>query len=132
MPKKILLIDDEEDLVTMLGFRLEASGLRVVGASGGREGIEKAKKEKPDLILLDLMMPNMDGFEVAVRLSEDSSTKSIPIVIFTAAVSPELAEKIRQTHAVGYLTKPFEPEVLIAKVKKVLLGESGETHGKTE
>ncbi len=120
MPKKILVIDDENDLVEMLSFRLEAAGFEMIGASDGLTGIEKAKNDKPDLILLDLMMPDMDGFAVADKLREDEGTKAIPILLFTAAVSKDLAEKVARLGAVDCITKPFEPAELLKKVRNVL------------
>lgn len=120
MAKNILIIDDEKDLVAMLTFRLEANNFQVMSASDGPSGIEKAKGEKPDLIILDLMMPGIDGYTVAKRLKADSLTADIPIIILTAAVSLELSQKVRQVQAADCITKPFEPEELIGKVKKAL------------
>ena len=122
MSKKILIIDDEPDLVAVLSFRLEAHGFGVVSALNGSTGLEKAKSDKPDLILLDLMMPGMDGFQVAKRLKDDPNTAGIPIIVFTAAVNPELSQRVSEISALDYITKPFEPKDLLEKVKKVLGG----------
>jgi len=120
MAKKILMIDDEKDLVDTLSFRLQAHGFDVISASDGPRGIEKAKADKPDLIILDLMMPGMDGYEVVKRLKADNATTNVPIIILTAAVSPELTQKVCNIHAADCITKPFEPRDLLEKVKKAL------------
>ena len=120
MSKKILIIDDEQDLADVLSFRLEAHGFQVVSALNGPTGLEKAKSGKPDLILLDLMMPGMDGFGVAKRLKGDPDTAGIPIIIFTAAVSIGLSQRVSEIHALDFITKPFEPKDLLEKVKKAL------------
>ena len=120
MAKKILIIDDERDLAEMISFRLEANGFEVSSALGGPSGIEKANTFKPDLIILDLMMPGMDGYEAAKRLKADVHTSKIPIIILTAAVSPELEQRVRSISAADCITKPFEPKDLVEKVKKAL------------
>jgi len=120
MPKRILLIDDEKDLVDTLTFRLKANGFEVLAAFDGSSGVEKAKKEIPDLIILDLMMPVMDGLEAARRLKEDNATAAIPIIVLTAAVTPDLGKRVAGVQAKACITKPFEPEDLIAQIKKAL------------
>lgn len=120
MAKKVLIIDDEMDLVDMIHFRLEASGFEVIDAYDGADGIKKSKEEKPDLILLDLMMPQMNGFEVAEKLKEDSALKSIPIIVFTAAVTKDLPKQTREIGAKDCIVKPFDPGDLVERVKKVL------------
>ncbi len=120
MAKKILIIDDERDFVETVSFALEADGFLVSNAADGPAGITKAKAELPDLIILDLMMPGMDGYEVARRLKSDSLVSEIPILVLTAAVTKDLSQKIRETQAVDYLTKPCDLEELIKKVKSVL------------
>ena len=121
IPRRILLIiDDEEDLTSMLSFRLKGMGFDTVTASDGERGIELAKKNKPDLILLDLMMPNVDGFEVSKRLKKDSGTMHIPIVVFSALVNKNTKESIEQLGAAGFIEKPFEPDILINKINELL------------
>ena len=120
MPKKILIIEDEKDFVDTLSFSLKSYGFEVADALDGVSGIEKAKTEKPDLIILDLMMPGMDGYEVAKRLKADDSTSRIPIIVLTAAVSPDLEQKVFQLHATDCVTKPCDLEELIDKIKKAL------------
>ena len=120
MAKKILIIDDEQDLVTMLSFRLQANGFEVLSALDGPSGIEKAKTDKPDLIILDLMMPGMNGYEVAKELKANNNTSNIPVIVFTAAVTPDLNQKVCKIQAADYITKPFEPKELVEKVKRAL------------
>jgi len=120
MPKKILLIDDERDLVDTLAFRLKANGFEVSSAFDGSSGVEKAKKENPDLIILDLMMPVMDGLEAARELKADKVTSMIPIIVLTAAVTPDLSKRVAAVGAAACVTKPFEPEDLVGEIKKAL------------
>ncbi len=120
-PQKVLLIiDDEEDLASMLSFRLNNVGFDTITANNGDKGIELAKKNKPDLILLDLMMPKVDGFEVSKRLKLDSVTRHIPIVVFSALGNKNTKESIEKLGAAGFIEKPFEPELLISKINEVI------------
>lgn len=118
--KVLLIIDDEEDLTTMLSFRLNNMGFDTITANSGDNGIELAKKNKPDLILLDLMMPKVDGFEVSKRLKLDSVTRYIPIVVLSALGNKNTKEAIEEIGAVGFIEKPFEPELLINKINEFL------------
>lgn len=120
MPKKILIIDDERDFVETLSFSLESQGFAVSHAPDGPSGIEKLKGEKPDLIILDLMMPGMDGYEVAKKLRADNSASRIPIIVLTAAVTPNLNQKVCQIQAVDCVTKPCDLEDLTGRIKKAL------------
>lgn len=124
--KKILLIiDDEEDLTSMLSFRLQNSGFDTITAGNGDMGVGLAKENKPDLILLDLMMPNVDGFEVSRRLKSDSATKHIPVVIFSALGNKNTKESVKKLGAAGFIEKPFEPDILLDKINRILEGENG-------
>ncbi len=120
MPKKILIIDDERDFVETISFALKVDGFLVSDAPDGPAGITKAMSEKPDLIILDLMMPGMDGYEVAGRLKGNTEISKIPIIILTATVTKDLGWKIRKIRAAACLTKPCDLEELIKKVKSVL------------
>jgi len=120
MKKRILLVEDESDLVTTLTFRLEKEGYEVMVAMDGEDGLEKAKKEKPDLILLDLMLPKMNGYKVCGLLKGDSRFKSIPIVIFTARAEEADRKMSEEVGANAYITKPFEPSVLLEKLNELL------------
>jgi two-component system alkaline phosphatase synthesis response regulator PhoP len=118
--KKILIIDDEPQIVLLSAHRLEVNGYAVITASSGEQGLKKAKKEMPDLILLDQVMPEMDGWEALERLKKDSLTKSIRVLMFTADVKKVKVGEAQMLGAVGCLFKPFSPEELLAKVKEVL------------
>jgi len=120
MAKKILLIDDEKDFIETISFSLATNGFDVSTASDGPSGIEKANTYKPDLIILDLMMPGIDGYEVARRLKSDKATADIPIIVLTAAVTKELGQKVRESKAADYITKPCDLEELLKKVKSIL------------
>jgi two-component system phosphate regulon response regulator PhoB len=117
---KIEIIEDDHDIVEMIEYNLKEEGYRTVSAFDGEKGIEIAKREKPDLIILDLMLPAIDGFEVCRTLKQQQSTAYIPIIILSA--------KSRETDKVvglelgadDYMTKPFSPRELIARIKAVL------------
>ncbi len=117
---KILVIDDRPDNVYYLQSRLQADNFLVITAFSGPEGIEKAKSQKPDLILLDIMMPVMDGYEVCKILTNDEETKDIPIILVTAKVdSKDVAEGLR-VGAFDYIKKPFDKIELIARINSAL------------
>jgi twitching motility two-component system response regulator PilH len=122
MAKKVLVVDDEPSVVKMVVFRLKKEGLDVVIAQNGTEGLEKAKAETPDLILLDVTMPGMSGHEVLVKLKESAETKSIPVIMFTAKGQVEDVERSSREGAVDYIAKPYDPVTLLGKVKKALEG----------
>lgn len=118
--EKILLVDDEHDLVETVTFRLEANGYKVIPAYDGQEALDKARKEKPDLIILDLMLPKMDGYKVCAMLKRDQRYMKIPIIMFTARAQ-ESDEKLgKEVGAEAYITKPFDPKVLLAKIGELL------------
>ncbi len=123
MPKKILVVDDEELLVKMVGLRLKANGYEVISACDGKEGLAKAKEESPDLIILDVMMPGMDGYKVCGLLKKDTRFAKIPVIMFTAKAQVDDKKIGEEVGANAYITKPFDPQVLLAKIKE-LLGES--------
>jgi two-component system, OmpR family, phosphate regulon response regulator PhoB len=120
MKKRILLIEDEQDIITTLTFRLESEGYDVTTAMDGEDGLDKVKKENPDLILLDLMLPKMNGYKVCVLLKSDSKFKDIPIIIFTARAEEADRKKSEESGADAYITKPFEPPILLGKIKELL------------
>ena len=121
MPKnKILLVEDEAAIVDMVKRRLEAHEYEVIVAVDGVEGLDKARKENPDLIILDLMLPKMDGCKVNALLKCDEKYKHIPIIIFTACAI-EKDEKLGFEYgADAYITKPFDAQALLAKIKELL------------
>ncbi len=121
MTKKIMIVDDEPDTVDLVKLVLETEGYEISVAYSGSEALEKIKTEKPDMVLLDIMMPGMDGWAVRTKLLEDNETKDIPIVILTAKAQP--IDKMIGLHVVGvvdYITKPFGRRELADRVRKVL------------
>jgi len=118
--KRILIVDDEEDILKVLRFRLEANNYEVLSASDGQEGLNKARSEKPDLIILDLMLPKLDGYKVCRMLKFDESYKAIPIIIFTARAQKSDEELGMEMGADAYIAKPFEPAILLGKMKELL------------
>ncbi len=122
MAKRILVVDDEVQLVEMVKIRLEANGYNVLAAYDGQEALDKARKEKPDLIVLDLMLPKLDGYKVCRMIKFDDKYKNIPIILFSARAQESDKEMGIQVGADAYITKPFEPKVLLSKIKE-LLGE---------
>jgi len=120
MAKKILIVDDEAQLVEMVKMRLEASGYEIISAHDGQEGLDKAKKEKPDLIILDLMLPKIDGYKVCRMLKFDEKYKKIPIILFSARAQEEDKKMGEEVGADTYITKPFDPKVLLGKIQELL------------
>ncbi len=117
--KRILLIDDEPDIIQVVSFRLRKSGYEVLTASDGMQGFEMAKKEKPDLILLDLWLPVISGFDICKKLKAKKNLNKIPVILLTASTNivKEQAEKIG---ADGCIIKPYEIQDLLQKVKTIL------------
>lgn len=120
MAKKILLVDDEPAIVQVIQARLKANGYEVVTAQDGQEGLNAARAEKPDLIILDVMLPKMDGFRVAQFLKLDDQYRHIPIMMLTARVQEEDKRMGEQAGADAYLTKPFTSEDLLGKIREML------------
>lgn len=123
--KKILLVDDDPDFVEGARMVLEKSDFEVVTASSGKECLERIKMEKPDLIILDIMMPKKSGFEVCKELKSNIEYNRIPVVMLTALkqklprTSYSIAEGL-ELEAEDYLEKPIEPKVLVSRLKKIL------------
>lgn len=117
---KILIVEDERDLMTMIKLRLEAAGYQTSEAYDGQQGLEKARKEKPDLIILDLMLPKMDGYRVCRLLKFDEKYKNIPIIMFTARAQDSDKKMGEEVGADAYVIKPFESKVLLDKIKELL------------
>jgi DNA-binding response OmpR family regulator len=118
--KRILIVDDEEDLRRMLRFRLEAMDYEVSEAVDGQQGLDMARTSKPDLIILDLMLPKIDGFKVCRMLKFDEKHKRIPIIMFTARAQKKDEELGKEMGADAYIAKPFEAEELVGKIKELL------------
>lgn len=120
MKEKILIVDDEKDIVKVLDYNLKKEGFRAVSCYDGEDALDLALKEHPDLIILDLMLPGLDGLEVCKTLKKENKTSSIPIIMLTAKAQE--ADKVigLELGADDYITKPFSPRELIARVKALL------------
>ena len=117
---KILLVDDEPDLVQLVSLRLQAAGYEVAAAYDGQEGLDQVKQYQPHLVILDLMLPKMDGYKVCRLLKFDERYKTIPVLIFTARAQVEDIKLAMDCGADAYLTKPFEASILLEKLKELL------------
>ncbi|MCL5291852.1 MAG: response regulator [Actinobacteria bacterium] len=122
MAKKILVVDDSTSIVNLITVKLAKEGYEVIQAFNGEEALEKAYEERPDLILLDVMMPRLDGKEVCARIKSDPSMAATPIVMLTAVGEFEEQLKGLETGADEYMTKPFDPGQLAAVVRYFLEG----------
>jgi len=122
MKKRILVVDDERVIVEIVEEELTANGYEVFTAFTGEEGLRKCKSLKPDIVLLDIMMPDIDGSSVAEEMKEDPDTADIPVIFLTGAVKPS---EIPDSHIVGgqyFLAKPFKSEDLLKILRMVLFG----------
>ena len=119
MARKILLVEDEEIMISLLQRKLKNEGYEVDVAQDGEEGLEKIKETKPDLILLDIMMPKMGGFEMMEKMRDDPDLKKIPVVIISNSGQPVELDRARELGAKDWLIKTeFDPKEVIDKVKK--------------
>ena len=119
--RHILCIEDEPEMIDLIRLILGRRGFEVIGAAGGKEGLEKVRQEPPDLILLDLMMPDIDGWEVYQQIKADEKTKQIPVIVVTAKA--QSIDKVLGLHIAkvdDYIAKPFSPQELLNSVDKVL------------
>ena len=119
MTNKILLIEDELDLVEVTKMRLKKSGYEVISALSGEDAFAFLQKDTADLILLDLLLPDMRGEEICKKLKCDDRLKAIPVILFSASAS-DIPKVAKEVGADDYVTKPFEPEDLLGKVKKFI------------
>ena len=119
MAKKILIVEDEPDILSLTIIRLRTSGYEILTAKDGEEALEVLKTGKPDLILLDMLLPKIRGDVICRKLKSDPRTRDIPIIIFTASVV-RITEKIMEMGADAYVLKPFEPEDLLEKIRKLI------------
>lgn len=118
--ERILVVDDEEDILELVKYNLEKEGYRVTGALSGEEALKKARSNEFDLILLDLMLPGIDGLDVAKSLKNEQNTRDIPLVMLTAKGEEADVVTGLELGADDYVTKPFSPRVLIARVRAAL------------
>ena len=123
MARRILVVDDETDLLSMVEMRLTANGYEVITAQDGQEGLDKAKSEKPDLMILDLMLPKMDGYKVCALLKKDARYSKTPIILFTARAQEDDKQLGSEVGADAYITKPFDPDTLLVKIEELLRKE---------
>lgn len=114
---RILVVDDEPGIVDIARANLEGHGYIVIAAYDGEDALEKIKAEKPDLVVLDILMPEMDGWDVLERIESNPDLSGIPVIMLTARVSDEDVLRGLETGAVEYMTKPFYPQDLVAAVK---------------
>src|SRR5579871_1682795 len=119
MPKKILAVDDERHIVRLVQVNLERQGYEVVTAYDGKEALEKVASENPDLIVLDVMMPYMDGFEVLKTLKKDPTTRDIPVIMLTAKANDADVFQGYKSGVDCYLTKPFNPLELLTFIRRI-------------
>ena len=118
--KTILIVEDDESAALLLTKILETLGYKTKFADGGVEALKQIQKIRPDLVLLDIMMPGMDGSEVLSKIKNNPETKDIPVIIVTALTDIKMVEKHFQWGASGYITKPIDPNRLKAKIDSIL------------
>lgn len=117
---RVLLVDDDPVIVRLLEVNFRLGGFVVEGANRGEEALEKARATRPDAIVLDVMMPGLDGYEVCGRLREDPDLKDVPVVFLTARAQEDDVARGYALDVVEYVTKPFDPEALVATVRRAL------------
>ncbi len=120
---RVLVIDDDADILLLCRVNLEYEGFEVITASSAEEGLAKAEQDPPDVLVLDIMMPRLDGWEVLKRLRQHPKTASVPVVALTAKVQTEEQLKAWEEGVAEYMTKPFSPAALSAALKQLLTPE---------
>ena len=118
---RVLLVDDEPSIVKMVGKRLEVEGFEVLIAMDGQEGLTKARAESPDLIVLDLMLPKLNGYEVCTMLKQDTRYQAIPIILFTAKAQEKDEQLGMECGANAYVRKPFRAQELTDKIRSLIV-----------
>jgi two-component system, OmpR family, response regulator VicR len=119
--RRVVYIEDEQEMIDLVRLILNRKGYEISGANGGHEGLDTVRKELPDLVLLDLMMPDMDGWDVYQQMKADEATKNIPVIVVTAKA--QSIDKVLGLHIAkvdDYISKPFSPQELVDSVEKVL------------
>lgn len=117
-PARVLVVEDDPEINELVGAYVQIAGYDYDSALTGMQAVEKAQQGRPALIVLDIMLPDIDGFEVARQLNSQSSTQDIPILMLTALDRDEYRQRGTRAGAVGYLTKPFDPNRLLEEIKK--------------
>ena len=125
MSKRILVVEDQEDNRVILRDLLSTAGYQLIEATNGQEGVELAQKERPDLILMDIQLPVIDGYEATRRIKGDAALGAIPIIAVTSYALSGDEAKARMAGCDGYVTKPFSPRQLLAKVRQYLPSGDG-------
>ncbi len=118
MPGKILIVDDSQDIIDLLDYHLKSQGFLVVTAKDGLEAVQKIKSEKPDLIVLDIMMPKMDGFSVVQEIKKIEGASAIPVIIIS--IKEQMRELFKMEGVKDYVIKPFSADQLIEKIKRYI------------
>jgi adenylate cyclase len=118
----VLVVDDDPMVVRILQMAFELEGYRVLTASDGEEGLRRGRDDRPDVILLDIMMPKLDGIAVAKALKGDASTASIPVILVSAKTSDDDRKRGLASGADDYVTKPFQQKALVERVKQLIAG----------
>lgn len=119
-PKKVLVADDEPNIVISLEFLMKREGYAVQVARDGEEALEAVRRDRPDLVLLDVMLPDADGFDILMRMRQHPALKNMPVIMLTGKATRQAVIKGMAAGADGYLTKPFEPESVMRAVRTVL------------
>jgi DNA-binding response OmpR family regulator len=123
-PRTVLVADDDEDILQLVSFRLQRAGYTVVTAADGQQALAAAREHRPDLAVLDVMMPGLNGYEVTRQLRADPATQAIPVILLTARVQEADVSRGFEAGADDYLRKPFSPQELRSRVQAILTRRS--------
>lgn len=132
-PTKVVCIEDEPEMIELVRLILSRKGIEVIGAAGGREGLEVIQRVQPDLVLLDLMMPDMDGWEVYQQMKAHPAMQAIPVIVVTAKA--QSIDKVLGLHIAkvdDYITKPFGPSELLSSIERVLQQRAAANNNRTQ
>lgn len=125
-PCRVVYVEDEQEMIDLVRLILASKGYEVIGANGGRAGLDLIRRELPDLVLLDLMMPDMDGWDVYHHMKADEKTRSIPVIVVTAKA--QNIDKVLGLHIAkvdDYIAKPFSPQELVNSIERILAQKQG-------
>jgi len=119
-PSKILIVDDDETMVDVLSMRLTSQGFTTIAAENGQQALRRAQAELPDLIVLDLRLPDVDGFELCQQLVDDELTSEIPVIIVSGLESPDVLRRSRAAGCHFFVSKPYDPNALLTLIQRAL------------